>query len=606
MATRADTQEVSSSLNSSFRSYPGLPGLVRRWGDRAAARFGARGGSALAVWRARTLAAMLGGTLVVGLGPLVLALWVFATNGLWPMIVVDISAYLAVAYVYFSRRPTFQARAWTVIAGLFAIGTLTMTLAGFRTAGAVWLSMAALFAGMLLGVRAGIAVVLANTALFVAFGVGIANDAVPWAQGVPNALQLWVMSAVNTAMLGLVAAVAVGVLLNGLEREAAARLRAEEERRVGRQLESLGTMAGGMAHDFNNLLAPILANVELLADDATPDQRELLDDIRTSAERGRDLVRRLMALRKGDMHEAETADLGTVVHEVARLVRTRAARGVAMHVTASASHVYGSCAELHQIVMNLATNAVQAMPDGGTLSLTVDEVHHAGRAMTRLQVCDTGGGMSPETLERAFDPFFTTKSPQEGTGLGLPTVRAIALSKGGHVELASAAGKGTTVTVTLPSAPRPAAAPPRPDGPLPLTTPFRPAVAADGSRVVLLVDDEPIVLETARRLLLAMGRRPVAVAAAADAEQWFRAHPGECDLVLTDHRMPRQNGIELVAALRQLEPALPAVVASGYVADAAAAARTLEVRVSYLAKPYGVTELRDALDDALAVDSLHD
>ncbi len=581
---------------------------------------------------------MLGGTLVVGLPPLALALWVFATNGLWPMMIVDLAAYGAVSYVYFSRRPSFQARAWTVIYGLFAIGALAMTFAGFRTAGAVWLAMAALFAGMLLGVRAGIAVVIANAALFVLLGVGISRGLLPWAVGVPNALQLWVMSAVNTAMLGLVAAVTVGVLLNGLERESAARLRAEEERRLGRQLESLGTMAGGIAHDFNNLLAPILANVDLLAGNATGEERELLRDIRTSAERGRDLVRRLMALRKGEAHDSDVADLGAVVHEVARLVRSRAARGVRIGVMASSREVYASNAELHQIVMNLATNAVQAMPDGGTLSLAVDEVDDGGRTMARLQVRDTGHGMSPETLERAFDPFFTTKSPQEGTGLGLPTVRAIALSKGGRVDVASARDAGTSVTVLLPAASRgaeprtprvddsatahaasapvvdPPAAPSVASSvalpPASRVTPPSPGTvppeATGGPLVVLVVDDEPIVLETARRLLLAIGHRPVAVASPQDAERWIGEHPGECDLLLTDHRMPSRTGVELVAALRQLQPSLPAVVASGHLAEASTAARALALPVSLLGKPFGMAELRGAIDEALAVGASRD
>ena len=570
---------------------------------------------------------MLGGTLVVGLPPLALALWVFATNDLWPMMVVDVAAYGAVTYVYFSRRPSFRVRAWTVIVGLFAIGALALTFAGFRTAGAVWLAMAALFAGMLLGVRAGVAVVSANTVLFVLLGVGISRGWFAWAAGVPNALQLWVMSAVNTAMLGFVAAVSVGVLLNGLERESAARLRAEEERRLGRQLESLGTMAGGIAHDFNNLLAPILANVDLLAEAATGDERELLHDIRTSAERGRDLVRRLMALRRGDLRESESSDLGAVVLEVARLVRPRAARGVRIDVQAPERHVMASCAELHQIVMNLATNAVQAMPDGGTLSLVVDEVHEGGRPMVRLQVRDSGSGMSPETLERAFDPFFTTKSPQEGTGLGLPTVRAIVLALGGHVALTSVAGRGTVVRVTLPASDAPAppcaaragAAPPRasiPLGAVPAVpavhAPTRqvPASATDagerGARTILVVDDDPVVLESARRTLTALGFHPVALASAAAAEEWFSRNGASCDLLITDHRMPQRTGADLMVALRRQQPELPVVLLSGVVAEAAhavarAAGGAPHPPVTLLAKPYGRADLLRAVEQALGV-----
>jgi signal transduction histidine kinase len=134
---------------------------------------------------------------------------------------------------------------------------------------------------------------------FVAIGVGIALGHIGWAVGVDDALRLWALSTVNTAMLGLMATVSVGVLVSGLEREAEARLKAEAERRRGQHLEALGTLAGGIAHDVNNLLTPILANVELLADSSDDESRELLDDIRASAERGRDLVKRLLMLRKG-------------------------------------------------------------------------------------------------------------------------------------------------------------------------------------------------------------------------------------------------------------------------------------------------------------------
>jgi len=539
-----------------------------------------------------------------------MAIVVLGRNGLWHMLAIDVLVYALVPFVLFARSLAFRTRAWVLVVCLCAIGALSLVLAGFRTAGPVWLSMAALSAGLLVSVRAGIGVVVANVVLFAAVGVGVSRGVMPWASGVEDAIGLWMLSATNTTMLGLLSAVSVGVLITGLQREAEARVRAEAERRRGQHLEALGTLAGGIAHDFNNLLAPILANVELLESEVTDDQRELLDDIRTSAERGRDLVRRLLMLRKGEVAQHDQCDLAEAAQEVARLVRSRAAPGVRIEVRVTpAPRVRASLAELHQIVMNLATNGVQAMPTSGILTIEVDAAAVNRRLVTRLRVRDTGAGMSPETLARAFDPFFTTKSAQEGTGLGLATVRALLIALGGTIDIDSAPGKGTLVTICFPGvvtgsphdSPVNVVAPP-PSAPR-LRTPVLPRALDAGRprpkpRTVLIVDDEPVVLETSRRVVSALGHLAVPMATPVEAESWFAAHASGCDLVLTDYRMPGKTGTQLVAALRRRRPELPAVVVSGFVAEAAREVHLLGSGTALLAKPYGVDELREAIETA--------
>ncbi len=593
---------------STFFSAAGAQRWMSEWTRRSAGRFGLEGASTLDQWRGRILAALLGGALTLGAPTLVLAIFVLSAQGMWQMVAVDVVAYTLTFWTLFSRTLSYRTRAWMLIVSLLTIGVLTLYLAGFRTAGSVWLSMAALSAGLLLGVRSGVAVVLANVMAFVAIGVGIALGHIGWAVGVDDALRLWALSTVNTAMLGLMATVSVGVLVSGLEREAEARLKAEAERRRGQHLEALGTLAGGIAHDVNNLLTPILANVELLADSSDDESRELLDDIRASAERGRDLVKRLLMLRKGEVAIHETGDLGDVVREVARLVRARADARVRIELRLTALPlVHASSAELHQIVMNLAINSVQAMSSGGVVVIEAERVMRDGLPFVRLRVRDNGDGMSPDTLARVFEPFFTTKAAQEGTGLGLPTVRNLVLALGGSIDIDSACGIGTVVTVMIPASRAEAIegadgvrrqVPSAPRRPTPTSVTGPDARGRVAPRTILLVDDEPVVLETARRVVAALGHQAVAVSSAAAAEAWFAEHADDCALVITDYRMPGRTGTQMIAALRRLREHLPAVVVSGFVAEAARDVRSLGVKTALLSKPYGMADLKSAIDDA--------
>ncbi|HNV76886.1 MAG TPA: ATP-binding protein [Gemmatimonadaceae bacterium] len=593
---------------STFFSAAGAQRWTSEWTRRSAGRFGLEGASTLDQWRGRILAALLGGALTLGAPTLVLAIFVLSAQGMWQMVAVDVVAYTLTFWTLFSRTLSYRTRAWMLIVSLLTIGVLTLYLAGFRTAGSVWLSMAALSAGLLLGVRSGVAVVLANVMAFVAIGVGIALGHIGWAVGVDDALRLWALSTVNTAMLGLMATVSVGVLVSGLEREAEARLKAEAERRRGQHLEALGTLAGGIAHDVNNLLTPILANVELLADSSDDESRELLDDIRASAERGRDLVKRLLMLRKGEVAIHETGDLGAVVREVARLVRARADARVRIELRLTALPlVHASSAELHQIVMNLAINSAQAMSSGGVVVIEAERVMRDGLPFVRLRVRDNGDGMSPDTLARVFEPFFTTKAAQEGTGLGLPTVRNLVLALGGSIDIDSARGIGTVVTVMIPASRAEAIegadgvrrqVPSAPRRPTPTSVTGADARGRVAPRTILLVDDEPVVLETARRVVAALGHQAVAVSSAAAAEAWFAEHADDCALVITDYRMPGRTGTQMIAALRRLREHLPAVVVSGFVAEAARDVRSLGVKTALLSKPYGMADLKSAIDDA--------
>jgi signal transduction histidine kinase/CheY-like chemotaxis protein len=477
---------------------------------------------------------------------------------------------------------------------MLAIGAPSLVQIGFRGAGVVWVAIAAIVAGMLLGVRWAMAVVAAIALLFVAVAVAIAGGVLPWAADSPHALRYWLVAGASTVFLTSLASIGLGTLLKGIQRESAARAEAEEALRQARQLEALGTLAGGIAHDFNNLLAPVLANVELLAPAVAPAQRHLLEDVRVSAERGRDLVRRLLAFSRGREDRRSPLDLVVTLNEVARLVRPRAP-GITIQVTARPAPAVGAtAAELHQIVMNLVVNAVQATEVGGEVLLSIGACEVEGRPHTELVVRDTGHGMDEAVEARAFDPFFTTRGETGGTGLGLSTVHSIATRLGGSVRIRSAPGRGTRVTVRLPAvSSTPALAPAHRATPA-SGAPVLPSPAPRPVARVLVVDDEPLVLDATCRMLRALGFTVVPQPGPHEAEAWIDAG-GRCDLLLTDYRMPACSGAELARRLRARDAGLPVIVASGFIDDARDALELLGEEVRLLPKPFTRGDLREAL-----------
>jgi len=387
--------------------------------------------------------------------------------------------------------------------------------------------------------------------------------------------------------------------------EAASELRVQAESRARlevalaetRQLEALGVLAAGIAHDFNNLLTPVLANATLLRADLQGDQAALASDIASAAERGRDLVRRLLSPARLRTIARGTVDPAPLVAEVVRLVRSTARPGtsVDLRIDEDAGHVYADRADVHRIVMNLAVNAQRALRhDGGRVSIAlersrVDDTVH-------LVVEDDGVGMDADTVARAFDPRFTTHE-LEGFGLGLTAVRDTVRQLGGSVELETMPGHGTRLVVALPRIeppPREAGRPaPLPIAPVPLR--------------VLVVDDDRAVRKSLARLL---ERRGCVVAAARSGDEALvllaRAEP--FDLLVTDQDMPGMTGLELARRAHESATDLPVVLVTGYPETDAAFLSAAGVR-RVVSKPVGDAELDDILRDVLphasGLDAVH-
>jgi PAS domain S-box-containing protein len=391
-------------------------------------------------------------------------------------------------------------------------------------------------------------------------------------------------------------------VLRDISREAAL----ESQLRQSQKLEAIGTLAGGIAHDFNNLLVPILGCTEAAQERIAPDDEayQLLDDVKSAAERAKELVAHILAFSRRAEPRREARAAAPIVREAARLLRAMLPAGIRIEerINEDAGAVRADAAELHQVIMNLATNAYHAMRrSGGILTLAVESVPperlpepaaaRPAPSYIRIVVGDTGIGMDEKTLDRVFDPFFTTKAAGEGTGLGLAMVHGTVVALGGAIDVRSWPGAGTIVQVYLPCTTEEAVPTP------PVTaTPMR----SGRGQHVLLVDDEITVRRVAHRMLERGGFRVTDVASGDEAIARFRSRPEAFDAVLTDFNMPGMNGIELARALQSIRAGTPIVLASGYVdAEALQSAEHSGIH-SIVHKPFSPSEIASAVAAAVA------
>jgi len=382
--------------------------------------------------------------------------------------------------------------------------------------------------------------------------------------------------------------------------------RAAEERRRGletqlrhaQKLDALGTLAGGIAHDFNNLLTAIGGNVELALAEAplgTP-LRESLEEVARAQARARDLVKRILLFSRPQAVAQAIIPLGPVVEEALHLLRASIPSNVRIELVCAPDlpPVLADGSQIHQVIMNLGTNAAYAMQaEGGTLSVALDTVAIDDRASTlggellpglhlRLVVSDTGTGMSPDVRERLFEPFFTTKG-EAGTGLGLAVVHGIIRDHGGAIEIDSEEGKGTVFTIHFPASPgarNPAAS--------------ALEVLRGAGQHLMYVDDDEALAFLMSRTLLRLGYRCTRFTDPRAALQEFRTSPRGFDAVITDLQMPGMSGLDLAGAIQEIRADVPIGVASGQAIDRVDDPRRSEVR-HWIAKPSSLPELSHAV-----------
>ncbi len=355
------------------------------------------------------------------------------------------------------------------------------------------------------------------------------------------------------------------VVIYDLTRES----RLEKQLFQAQKMEALGTLAGGIAHDFNNILFIIMLGIETVRD-RLPEgssSQKILDQIMTAGDRAKDLVQQILAFSRRKDQDYRTIDVIPILKETLKLLRSSLPSTIEIkhHFSASTGKLNADPTQIHQILMNLCTNAGYAMREkGGTLTVALDQytvdpdfaqMHKIKEGKyLRLAVSDTGCGIKADQLTRVFDPFFTTKPPGEGTGLGLAVLHGIVQNNRGTVTLESKVGAGTTFRLYLPiteeASPKSHA---RTAGPLPR-----------GDARVLVVDDEPVVLEMIREILEELGYGVSPTNNGEEALALFRAKPQAFDLVLTDLTMPRMTGEELARQLRKIRPGIPIILITGY------------------------------------------
>ncbi len=394
----------------------------------------------------------------------------------------------------------------------------------------------------------------------------------------------------------------------------AGRAAAQDRLRHAERMESLGQLVGGIAHDFNNLLNVIGGFADLLAEEiaglAAADARlgSVLGDVeqvRGAAQRAARLTRQLLIFARSDVVHPEVLSLNDIIAGLEQLLR----RTLGEHITLATAPAGGlwpvkaDAGQLEQVLVNLAVNARDAMPAGGkltidTANITVDHAYAAGRPglppgrYARLRVSDTGAGMPPEILARVFEPFFTTKAKGHGTGLGLATFYGIITGAGGHAQIYSEPGLGTTVTALLPATTGHTARPPAP-----------PAAAPRGhGETILLVEDETSLQDLASRILTRHGYHVRAARTAADAPAIAADPTQPIDLLLTDVVMPEMLGNEVARHVRATRPALPVLYMSGYAQPVLDTHGALASQIDLLEKPFTettlLTRVRRAIDNS--------
>jgi PAS domain S-box-containing protein len=384
-----------------------------------------------------------------------------------------------------------------------------------------------------------------------------------------------------------------GIRMVGGMRDLTEQKKMEEQYLRALRMESIGTLAGGIAHDLNNVLSPIMMAIELLKSDSRDDPRrgKILDTVHVSCRRGADLVRQVLSFARGLDGQRVAIRLRHLIDDLEAIISEIFPRNIRIVVDVPNDlwPVTGDPTQLHQVLLNLAINARDAMPHGGTLTLTAANltIDDQFAGMNReakpgphvlLQVTDTGIGISPEARARIFEPFFTTKELGKGTGIGLTTVHTIVKSHGGFLNVESEVGKGTTFKVYLPADPahRPAEA--------------VPAVVANLPRgrdeLVLVIDDEFSIREITQQTLEIFGYRVVTASDGAEAVALYAKQAQQIALVLTDMMMPVMDGAATIQVLQHINPAVKIIVASGIESGENVAKAANAGVHDFLPKPY--------------------
>jgi signal transduction histidine kinase/CheY-like chemotaxis protein len=551
------------------------------------------------------------------LGTVIVGLELTEGSGRHRLVAVALSATIATALPAFGGWPSGTARAWMAVVPGIGLSIAGYAIVGVLSGPGACLAVTLMLAGLLLRGRAMIGLIIASGCAVSAVGWAMVHGVLPPPVGHDVAMTsgtAWIRSLAVTflalslfggLMIAVVSRIETALRLARSEtrrRERAERAKAEAERAAleSKQLEMIGRLAAGVAHDFNNSLTAIMGSAELLRQDLAgqPEGAELAESIVQASQHAAELTRQLLAYsRKAQMVLAPT-DLHRVIEDAVTLLRRSIDPSVTVvtELAADNATVAADRALIESALLNLLVNARDAMPDGGTLTVSTSSVERASGDASEgptgpcllIEVSDTGLGIEPALLPSIFDPFFTTKPIGRGTGLGLAAVAGTIKAHGGLVEVDSVVGRGSCFRVCLPCT--------QPD--LRGSRAGARAIVR-GSGEILLVEDDAMVSHAASATLRSFGYEVTHVADGASALERVRANPGRFALVLLDLRMSGMSGEATFDALRAIDGSLKVLIWSGYGADQDVNAMLRRGAVGFVQKPYRVAELSRTIADVL-------
>ena len=588
----------------------------------------------LAVWRERIFFIIFITVVLMGSIPLLSSISQAIQEERWINIVFYTLGYLIMIVIIVVRRIPFKIRTGIGLSVFYLFALLALLTIGPAGSGRVFLFALSIIATLLLGLRVGLAALALNIATISVVGTLAGKGQLEWVSTAPYAMEIWWVTCATFLWLNVVVTVSLAVLVHSLEKalrneqklsrevkstnimlenKISEKMKLETQLRQAQKMEAIGTLAGGIAHDFNNILFPVIGYAEMSLMNDMPedsDVRRYLNEIIKGATRAKDLVQQILTFSRQQEQELKPLKVQFVIKEALKLLRSSIPTIIEIHqnIEKDCGLVMADYTQIHQVVMNLCTNAYHAMEEkGGILEVNLIKIELGVNDIpdktdlkpgwyVRLSVSDTGCGVKNEIAERIFDPYFTTKEKGKGTGLGLSVVHGIVKGYGGEIKVHSEPGKGSIFEVYLPLV----------DTGKKEEEILIPKEIQGGSERILLIDDEEVIVTLSKQMLERLGYHVTAHTNSLEALETFQANPNKFDIVITDMTMPNMTGDRLAQELLNIRSDISIILCTGFSEKISKEkADALGIR-ALLLKPVAMRNLantiRQVLDKEIVID----